>query len=213
MASSFPFLFRKQEKRFPFYNQSHKTRSIPTILNRIICGRLWGSFAVDFGDHLRSRDHLRYCQHLVNFMDAWQIRMIDLHNRDCISCGYKHLFLQEVSRRLIRFLLVKRTLGWKNIAPENFLEINRFFALTSYCNTIDQSNNAFSILGFSLAGKRSDRVFFAFFFFHLFIHWLIKQITITYRNHFSRSYENRSIKGYCNWKHAYLSWPAKAYVL
>ena len=38
--------------------------------------------------------------------------------------------------------------------PENFLEINRYFTLTSYCNTIGQSNNAFSILGFSLAGKR-----------------------------------------------------------
>ena len=141
-------------------------------------------------------------------------RMIDLYNRDCISCGYKHLFLPEVSQGLIRFLLLKRTLGWKNIEPENFLEINRFFALTSYCNTTDQSNNAFSILGFPLAGKRSDRVFFFFFFFffHLSIHWLIKQITITYRNQFSRSYENRSIKGYCNCKHAYLSWPAKAYV-
>ena len=31
--------------------------------------------------------------------------------------------------------------------PENFLEINRYFALTPYCNTIGQSNNAFSILG------------------------------------------------------------------
>ena len=30
--------------------------------------------------------------------------------------------------------------------------------------------------------------------FDLFIHWLIKQITNTYRNHFSRSYENRSNK-------------------
>ena len=29
--------------------------------------------------------------------------------------------------------------------------------------------------------------------FDLFIHWLIKQITNTYRNHFSRSYENRSL--------------------
>ena len=28
--------------------------------------------------------------------------------------------------------------------------------------------------------------------FDLFIHWLIKQITNTYRNHFSRSYEKRS---------------------
>ena len=34
-------------------------------------------------------------------------------------------------------------------ARENFLEINRHFAFTSYCNTIGQSNNAFSILGFS----------------------------------------------------------------
>ena len=30
--------------------------------------------------------------------------------------------------------------------------------------------------------------------FDLFIHWLIKQITNTYRNHFSRSYENCSIQ-------------------
>ena len=52
------------------------------------------------------------------------------------------------------FWLVKRTLGWKNFTSKNFLEINRYFALTSYCNTIGQSNNAFSILGFSLAGKR-----------------------------------------------------------
>ena len=47
------------------------------------------------------------------------------------------------------FWLVKRMLGWKIFMPENFLEINRYFALTSYCNTIGQSNNAFSILGFS----------------------------------------------------------------
>ena len=52
------------------------------------------------------------------------------------------------------FWLVKRTLGWKNFTSKNVLEINRYFALTSYCNTIGQSSNAFSILGFSLAGKR-----------------------------------------------------------
>ena len=56
------------------------------------------------------------------------------------------------------FWLVERTLGWKKFMPENFLEINRYFALTSYCNTIGQSNNAFSILGFSLAGKRRGHV-------------------------------------------------------
>ena len=37
---------------------------------------------------------------------------------------------------------------------ENSLEINQYFALTSYCNTINQSNNAFSMLGIVLAGKR-----------------------------------------------------------
>ena len=56
------------------------------------------------------------------------------------------------------FWLVKWTLGWKNFMPENFLETNPYFALTSYCNTIGQSNNAFSILGFSLAGKLRGHV-------------------------------------------------------
>ena len=34
------------------------------------------------------------------------------------------------------FCLVKRTLGWKNFMPKNVLEINWYFTLTSYCNTI-----------------------------------------------------------------------------
>ena len=38
--------------------------------------------------------------------------------------------------------------GEKTSFPKNFLEINWYFALTSYCNTIGQSNYAFSILGF-----------------------------------------------------------------
>ena len=69
------------------------------------------------------------------------------------------------------FWLVKRTLGWKNFMPENFLETNRYLTLTSRCNTIGQSMRPC---------------------FDLFIHWLIKQISNTYRNLFSRSYENRS---------------------
>ena len=44
----------------------------------------------------------------------------------------------------------------KTSCPKNFLEINRYFALTSYCNTIGQSNNAFSILGFSLAENQES---------------------------------------------------------
>ena len=35
--------------------------------------------------------------------------------------------------------------GWKNFTPENFLEINRYFDLTSCSNTICQSNNVFPI--------------------------------------------------------------------
>ena len=33
------------------------------------------------------------------------------------------------------FCLVRRTLGWKNFMPEKFLEINRYFAFTSYCES------------------------------------------------------------------------------
>ena len=61
------------------------------------------------------------------------------------------------------FWLVQQTLGWKNFMPENFLEINRYFALTSYCNTIGQSNTAFSVLGFSFVGKqRGHLLIFSF---------------------------------------------------
>ena len=59
------------------------------------------------------------------------------------------------------FLLVKRTLSWKNVMDENFLEINRSFALTSYCNTIGQWNNAFSVLEFSL-GENEESMFWCF---------------------------------------------------
>ena len=50
----------------------------------------------------------------------------------------------------VAFWFVKRTLGWKNFMPENFLEINHcmYFSLMSYWNTIGQSNDAFSVLGF-----------------------------------------------------------------
>ena len=83
------------------------------------------------------------------------------------------------------FWLVKRTLWWKKVMPENFLETNRYFALTSYW-PIKQC--LLHIRVFS--GGKTKRLCF-----NLFIHWLIKQIgeiTNTYRNHLSRSYENHS---------------------
>ena len=51
--------------------------------------------------------------------------------------------------------------GWKKFIPENFLEVNRYFTLTSYCNTIGQSNNAFSILGFSWR-ENEESMFWSF---------------------------------------------------
>ena len=52
------------------------------------------------------------------------------------------------------FIELIQTRVEKKLMPENFPEINRYFTLTSYCNTIGQSNSAIYILGFSLAGKR-----------------------------------------------------------
>ena len=57
------------------------------------------------------------------------------------------------------FQLVQRMLGLKSVMLEDFLEITRYFALTSYCNTIGQSNDALSVLGFSLTWKRSFHPF------------------------------------------------------
>ena len=79
----------------------------------------------------------------------------------------------------------------KTSCPKNFLEINRYFAVTSYCNTIGQSNNAWVFFGVLFGGKTKSLCF------DLFIHWLMKQITNTDRNYFSRSYENRSITAVC----------------
>ena len=62
-------------------------------------------------------------------------------------------FIEWIQTRAAFGWLSERS-GEKNFTSKNFLEINRYFALTSYCNTIGQSSNAFSILGFSLAGKR-----------------------------------------------------------
>ena len=66
-------------------------------------------------------------------------------------------FIERIQTRVAFGWLSERS-DEKTSCPKNFLEINRYFALTSYCNTIGQSNNAFSILGFSLAGKQRVHV-------------------------------------------------------
>ena len=62
-------------------------------------------------------------------------------------------FIERIQTHLAFGWLSERS-GKQTSCPKNFLEI----ALTSYCNTIGQLNNAFSILGFSLAGKRRVHV-------------------------------------------------------
>ena len=71
----------------------------------------------------------------------------------------------EVSDCFIEWMQMRVAFGWlskrsseKNFMPDNFREINQYFALTSYCNTIGQSNNAFSIPEFSLTGKLRGHV-------------------------------------------------------
>ena len=54
---------------------------------------------------------------------------------------------------VIERIQTRMAFGWWNERSRN-----RYFALTSYCNTIGESNNAFSISGLSLAGKRRVHV-------------------------------------------------------
>ena len=51
-------------------------------------------------------------------------------------------FIERIQTRVAFGCLSERS-GEKTSCPKNSLEINRYFALTSYCNTIGQSNNAF----------------------------------------------------------------------
>ena len=66
-------------------------------------------------------------------------------------------FIERIQTRVAFGWLSERS-GEKTSCPKNFLEINRYFVLTSNCNTIGQSNNVFSILEFSLAGKQRGHV-------------------------------------------------------
>ena len=66
-------------------------------------------------------------------------------------------FIEQIQMRLAFGWLCRR-LGEKNFMPKNYLEINRYFALMSYCSMIGQSINAFSKLGCSLVRKGKGHV-------------------------------------------------------
>ena len=80
------------------------------------------------------------------------------------------------------FWLVKRTLGCKKFMPEE-LSRNRFDVILKHDWPIEQCLRHIRVF---FGGKTKSPCFV------LFNHWLIKQITNTYRNHFSRTYDNRS---------------------
>ena len=59
-------------------------------------------------------------------------------------------FIERIQTQVAFGCLIEHS-GKKNFMPENFLEINRYFALTSYCNQLQHDwpiANAFSILVF-----------------------------------------------------------------
>ena len=82
------------------------------------------------------------------------------------------------------FWLVKQTLGWKNVMPEELFRnqsIPHFNVMLQPDWPIKQCLLHIRVF---LGGKTKSACF------EIFIHWLIKQIMNTCQNHFSRSYEN-----------------------
>ena len=58
------FTFTETPRHSNFFQRDHLWSAVGFICGPgIICGPIWGSFAV--GDHLRSRDHLRRCTPLA----------------------------------------------------------------------------------------------------------------------------------------------------
>ena len=76
--------------------------------------------------------------------------------------------------------------GWKNFMAENFLEINRYFALFILQHDWPIEQCLLHVRVFFGGKTKRPR-------FDLFIHWLIKQITNTYRNQFSLYYFKSSL--------------------
>ena len=96
-------------------------------------------------------------------------------------------FIERIQMR-VAFAWLSECSGEKtSCVSKNFLEINQYFALTSYRNMIGQFIELCLLHIRVFFGGKTKRPYF-----DLFIHWLIKQMTNTCRNQFSRSYKNRS---------------------
>ena len=93
-------------------------------------------------------------------------------------------FVERIQTRVAFGWLSERS-GIKTSCPKNFLEINRYLALTVILQHDWLIEQCLLHIRVFFGGKTRSPCF------DLFIHWLIKQITITYRNQFSRSQKNR----------------------
>ena len=130
-------------------NHSYICYSFELILEEfstVFCRKIWGLT----------------CDHVLSVSIIFRARAIfemktREQNRNNKRTEIKRFdwFIERIQTHLAFGSLSERS-AEKTSCPKNFLEI----ALTSYCNTIGQSNNAFSILGFSLAGKRRVHVLF-----------------------------------------------------
>ena len=95
-------------------------------------------------------------------------------------------FVERIQTR-VSFGWLSKRLAEKNFMPEELSRnqsILRFDVILQHDWPIEQCLLHIRVF---FGGKTKRPCF------DLFIHWLIKQITNNYRNHFSRSYENRSI--------------------
>ena len=152
-------------------------------------------FSIQYAVHKKNTNELHHSRCFAGFIGALREAPIEWFSYDLEMKTHEQSrnnkrteikrfdwFIERIQTHLAFGWLSERS-AEKTSCPKNFLEI----ALTSYCNTIGRSNNAFSYIRIFFGGKTKSPSFV------LFNHWLIKQITNTYRNHFSRTYENRSI--------------------
>ena len=97
------FFSRRQEKKVPPYNQSFFV--ISPVRSNPFPQFFTGSFAIDFGDHLRSRDHLRYCtgqlELITQFISSFQVELSILQQER--STWQKILSKKSVEQRTVHF--------------------------------------------------------------------------------------------------------------
>ena len=129
---------------------------------------------------------LKGCVIAVSFIFVWPWNANARTKQKRQTNGNRAIWLVcRTDTNLRGFWLVKRTLGWKKLHAR---ELSRNQPILR-CDVIQQHDWPIEqcLLHIRVVFGKTKRPCF-----DLFIRWLTKQVTNTYRNHFSRSYENRS---------------------